>query len=89
MNTKVLTTLEYTKIIQMLMEKADSAPGKKLCEDLLPDTDLDAIRQAQKETADALSRLFKQGSTSFGGNKDIGFSVKTLEIGSTLSVSSY
>lgn len=85
MNTKVLTTLEYNKIIQLLMEKADSEPGKKLCEALLPDTDLEVIQQAQRETADALTRLFKQGSTSFGGNKDIGFSVKTLEIGSTLS----
>ena len=31
MNTKVLTTLEYTKIIDLLTEKADSEPGKKLC----------------------------------------------------------
>lgn len=29
MNTKVLTTLEYTKIIDLLTEKADSEPGKK------------------------------------------------------------
>ncbi len=28
MNTKVLTTLEYTKIIDLLTEKADSEPGK-------------------------------------------------------------
>ena len=31
MNTKVLTTLEYTKNIDLLTEKADSEPGKKLC----------------------------------------------------------
>ena len=30
MNTKVLTTLEYNKIIDLLTEKADSEPGKKL-----------------------------------------------------------
>ena len=29
MNTKVLTTLEYNKIIDLLTEKADSEPGKK------------------------------------------------------------
>ena len=40
MNTKVLTTLEYTKIIDLLTEKADSEPGKKLCRDLVPSTDL-------------------------------------------------
>ena len=85
MNDKVLNTLEYNKIIAQLSEHADSAPGKALCNNLRPITDLEQIRQAQKETADALSRLFKLGSTSFGGNQDIGFSVKTLDIGSTLS----
>lgn len=85
MNEKVFNTLEYYKIIQTLTDFADSEPGKKLCSDLKPSIDLEEIRKAQAETKDALSRLFKQGSTSFGGNKDIGFTVKTLEIGSTLS----
>ena len=85
MNEKVLSTLEYHKIILQLTDHADSEPGKKLCSELVPETDLQVIRTAQSETRDALSRLFKRGSTSFGGNKDIGFSLKTLEIGSTLS----
>ncbi len=85
MNEKVLNTLEYHKIIQMLAEHADSEPGRRVCTSLRPSTDLNEIRKAQDETADALTRLFKQGSTSFGGNKDIGFTIKTLEIGSTLS----
>ena len=85
MNEKVLSTLEYHKIIIQLTEHADSEPGKKLCSELVPETDIQVIRTAQSETRDALSRLFKRGSTSFGGNKDIGFSLKTLEIGSTLS----
>jgi len=53
---------------------------------LLPDTDLSEIQSAQTETADALSRLFRYGSTSFGGNKDLGFSLKSLEVGSPLSI---
>ena len=85
MNEKVLRTLEYNKIISLLVEKADSTPGKKLCEELIPMVDIDEIRKAQNETKDGLSRLFKKGSTSFGGNYDIGFSLRTLEIGSTLS----
>ena len=40
MNAKVLTTLEYNKIIDLLTEKADSEPGKKLCRELVPSTDL-------------------------------------------------
>lgn len=86
MNKKVLQTLEYHKIIAQLVQKADSDPGRKMCESLLPETDLSEIRTAQTETADALSRLFRYGSTSFGGNKDLGFSLKSLEVGSSLSI---
>ncbi len=87
MNQKVLKTLEYNKIIDILTDKADSEPGKKICKELVPSTDLDKIRTEQLETKDALSRLFKVGSTSFGNNRDMGFSIKSLEIGSTLSIS--
>ncbi len=86
MNEKVLRTLEYNKIIDMLAAKADSEPGKKLCRELVPSTDLGEIRRSQAQTADALRRLFKTGGTSFGNNKDLGFSIKSLEIGSTLSI---
>ncbi len=87
MNQKVLKTLEYNKIIDLLTEKADSEPGKKLCKELTPSTDLSLIRQMQTETKDALNRLFKAGSTSFGSNANLSFSIKSLEIGSTLSIS--
>ena len=87
MNQKVLKTLEYNKIIDLLTDKADSEPGKKLCRELIPSTDIEEIRRNQAETRDALSRLFKSGSTSFGNNRDLGFSVKSLEIGSALSAS--
>ena len=86
MNQKALHTLEYDKIIIRLTEKADSAPGKELCAGLVPVTDLSAITKAQRETADALSRLFKYGSTSFGSNYSLGFSIKSLEVGSALSM---
>ena len=86
MNQKVLKTLEYNKIIDMLTEKADSEPGKRLCRKLLPSTDLEEIVNSQKLTEDALGRLFKVGSTSFGSNSDLNFSIKSLEIGSTLSI---
>lgn len=87
MNEKILTTLEYNKILQILEAKADSEPGKKICRELKPLTDLNAIQNNQIETKDALSKLFRKGSTSFGSNKDIGFTLRTLEVGSTLSMS--
>ncbi|MDE6923816.1 MAG: endonuclease MutS2 [Acetatifactor sp.] len=87
MNEKVLKTLEYNKIIDLLTEKADSEPGKKLCKELTPSTDLTQIRRMQRETKDALNRLFRSGGTSFGSNANLGFSIKSLDIGSTLSIS--
>lgn len=85
MNEKVLKTLEYDKIIEQLTDKADSEPGKNLCRQLAPSADLSEIRRWQQETKDALTRLFQTGSTSFGNNRELGFSIKSLEIGSTLS----
>ena len=87
MNKKVLKTLEFHKIIETLTEKAGSEPGKALCRELVPMTSLSDITLAQKQTSDALSMLFSKGSTSFGGNKDVSHSLRSLEIGSTLSAS--
>ena len=47
--------MEYTKILQLLSDKADSAPGKEKCSLLLPATDIEQIRLAQAQTKDALS----------------------------------
>ena len=85
MNAKVLKTLEYTKIIDMLTDRASSDPGRELCRKLVPMTDLNEITLAQTQTSDALSMLFSKGSTSFGGNKNISAALRSLEIGSTLS----
>ncbi len=71
----------------MLTSKADSEPGKQLCKELLPSVDIEEIRRNQTGTADALQRIFRVGSTSFGNNRDLGFAIRSLEIGSTLSVS--
>ena len=86
MNSKVLRVLEYHKIIDRLTEKASSEPGKQLTAALVPMTDLEEIKTAQTQTADALGRLFAKGSTSFGSNKDLGMSLKSLEVGSVLSI---
>lgn len=85
MNKKALRILEYHKIIDMLTEKASSAPGKECCKSLLPMTDIQEINTAQQQTADAFNRLVKGGRIHFNGNKDIVYSLKSLEIGSALS----
>lgn len=86
MNQKALRILEFDKIINKLKDHATSEPGKKLAAALIPMTDLEEICAAQTQTADALSRLFAKGSTSFGSNKDLGMSLKSLEVGSVLSI---
>lgn len=85
MNSKVLSILEFDKIRDRLAEFASSPLGKDLCLSLTPNTDLDTIKKQQLETKDALSRLFKKDNISFGNNKLIVPSLKSLDIGATLS----
>lgn len=84
MNEKALKTLEYHKIIAQLTDLAGSVLGKELCRNLLPSSDLDTIRLLQKETSDALKRIYQNGSLSFSGICDIRGSLKGLEVGSSL-----
>lgn len=85
MNQKALKILEYEKIINQLTEYAASAPGKQLCHDLVPSTDLNEILQSQTETTDAVTRIRLKGNLSFSGIRDIRDSLKRLDIGSSLS----
>lgn len=84
MNKKVLKTLEYNKIIDRLSDCACSELGKEKCRKLEPISDLNKIKNLQKETADALSLVWQKGSVSFSGLHDISASLKRLEIGSAL-----
>lgn len=86
MNQKALKKLEYDKIVHILAEHAASAGAKELCETLMPSDSLADIVQAQTETADALRRIYRKGSLSFGGIRDIRGSVKRLEIGGILGM---
>ena len=86
MNQKALKTLEYTKIITQLESHAASPLGKALCRELSPSSDLEEIRTRQAQTTDAVNRVRLKGSVSFSGLREIGGSLKRLEIGSSLSI---
>ena len=86
MNQKALKTLEYTKIITQLESHAASPLGKALCRELSPSSDLEEIRTRQSQTTDAVNRVRLKGSVSFSGLREIGGSLKRLEIGSSLSI---
>ncbi|EOS27122.1 MutS2 family protein [Lachnospiraceae bacterium 3-1] len=89
MNEKVLHTLEYHKIIDMLSECATSASGKELCRNLKPSVDLKEIQLAQQQTSDALTRIYQKGSLSFSGAHNVGASLKRLEVGGILSIEEF
>ncbi|GKX32114.1 endonuclease MutS2 [Vallitalea longa] len=85
MNTKVLKTLEYNKIIEQLVSKTSSKMGKELSSSLVPYCDLATINNKQKETSQAATMILRRGSLALGGLKDIRASIKRLFIGGDLS----
>ncbi|MEF9941442.1 MAG: endonuclease MutS2 [Lachnospiraceae bacterium] len=85
MNKKTLKKLEYDKIIALLTEQASSPNGKRLCQQLVPHTDLETIVTAQLQTEAAFTRIVKKGRLSFSGCYAIEDSMKRLEIGASLS----
>ena len=86
MNEKVLHTVEFEKVLHMLEDCADSGLGKESCRKLRPVTEKKEICIMQRETSDALTYLLTRGSVGFQGVKDIGDSLKRLEIGAVLGM---
>lgn len=86
MNEKALKTLEFYKIIEQLTTYASTPLGKEMCQKLIPMEDISAIRQAQKETSDALARILQRGSVSFSGVKDIRDSLLRLQVGASIGI---
>ena len=84
MNQKALKTLEFDKIIHILTAHAASEGAKEMCRKLVPYDNINDVERAQRETADALRRVYRKGSVSFGGIRDIRGSLKRLEIGGIL-----
>jgi len=85
-NERSLKTLEFNKIIDMLTQNADTAPGKGLCARLRPFAELGAINEAQKHTTEAASMVMRKGRLSLGGAKDISPAVKRSNVGGILNI---
>ena len=86
MNQKALKTLEFDKIIHILTAHAASEGAKEMCRKLVPYDNINDVERAQRETADALRRVYRKGSVFFGGIRDIRGSLKRLEIGGILGM---
>lgn len=85
MNSKILKTLEFNKIINLLENYAVSPMGKKIASELKPYTDIDTINEKLDQTTASSNLIIKHGALPLGGIKDIQKSIKRLEIGGNLS----
>ena len=86
MNQKVLKTIEYTKIMAMLIEEAESSLGKERAEALLPSSNFYEVERNLLETEEAESRIRLKGPISFRGIMDIRPYFPRLQLGASLSV---
>ena len=85
MNKKALSTLEYNKIISVLVSKACSEGAKQTLKSLMPMNDINEINEALNATNDALTRVYQKGSVDFSRIKDIRASIARLRVGSSLN----
>ncbi|MGD7021476.1 endonuclease MutS2 [Rossellomorea vietnamensis] len=85
MNDKVLRTLEFNKVKELLSGFAASALGRAKAEALQPSTTLEEVIRIQEETDEAASILRLKGHAPLGGIFDIRPAVKRATIGGMLS----
>lgn len=84
MDKHALKTLEYDKIIDELQNSARTAPGKLLCAELLPVSDLSRVLARQAETDDAVKLIMEKGSLPLQGISDIQPSISRSVSGAVL-----
>ncbi|WP_113930227.1 endonuclease MutS2 [Bacillus sp. P14.5] len=85
MNDKVLRTLEFNKVKELLAGFAASALGRARVEALQPSTSLEEVIRIQEETDEAAGILRLKGHAPLGGIFDIRPAVKRATIGGMLS----
>ncbi|MBQ9518947.1 MAG: endonuclease MutS2 [Firmicutes bacterium] len=86
MDKKALQTLEFNKIKEQLMRYTASPLGKAMAEELVPVSDIEDIKKAQKRTSEAVSMILKKGSLSLGGLHDITPQLRRVEMAGVLSI---
>lgn len=83
---KVLTILEFDKILERLQGYTESEPVKKRIRKLEPYTDIAKVAEVQRETTEAMSTLLKLGNVPVNlAVADVRGSVKRAEQGGILT----
>ncbi len=84
-NSKILKTLEYDKILNSLRDYASTDLGKKLAEALEPSTDFTLVLTLLKTTDEAVKVERLKGNVPFGGIRNIQASIYRARIGGVLN----
>lgn len=85
MDSKILHTLEYRKILNTLSLYTQTEMGKHNAENLIPISDLEEVKNLLSGTDQAVNVDRLKGIPSFSGIVDIRSAVKRARIGGTLS----
>ena len=76
--------LELDQILVSLAECAGSQEGKRLCANLLPDSDMENVQQLLNETTAAYDLSTKKGYPGFSGVNDVSTSLDRAQKGGVL-----
>lgn len=82
---RILNTLEFNKITEMLADCTLTEGAKMLALQLRPTDDMEHILLRQRRTSDAKRLLNQKGTPSFGMVKDIGDACERADKGAVLS----
>ena len=85
MNKKIFEILEFQKIRDMLENCATSQPGRTLCQNLMPETEIETIQRMQDETSAARERIRYKHQISFHRVIDMTRILESLENGNSLT----
>lgn len=85
MNTKYLDTLEYNKIIEIILKYCKTYIGKENLLKLMPSFDTQIVSHLLSETNEAVSLIYRKSSLPLGVIPDISLWLKQLESISVLS----
>lgn len=85
MDSRTLHILEFDKIVALLAARAQSAPGRELCEALLPSSAIAEVSERQSNTDDAVRILLAKGSPPLTGLSDVRPAAARAAAGAVLS----
>lgn len=81
---KILSTLEYRKVLHRLEQHASTSLGKTMAMELKPKMDFEEVKEQLQATDQACLVERLKGSAPFGGIRDIRAAIKRARIGGML-----